>query len=73
MEVLGEGVNRMVPSAFQVPPRPFGASASTCGAASPMSMRFSLPAPKNPIDRLSGAQNGNDAPSVPGRRCATPS
>jgi hypothetical protein len=70
---LGEGVNRMVPSAFQVPPRPFGASASTCGVAPPMSTRFNLPAANNPIDRLSGAQNGNDAPSVAGRSCATPS
>jgi hypothetical protein len=30
-----------------------------------MSIRFSLPSAKNPIDRLSGVQNGYLAPSVP--------
>jgi hypothetical protein len=40
------------------------------GKPPPISMRFSLPSAKNPIDRLSGDQKGEIAPSVPAKGCA---
>src|SRR5215813_15269679 len=58
------GANRITPSALQAPPRPVGALASVCGAPPTMSARLSIPPAKKPIDRLSGDQKGNDAPSV---------
>ena len=59
--------NKMTPSRLQAPPRPFDASASSCAFPPGRSRRFSLASAKKPIARLSGAQNGNVAPSVLGR------
>ena len=56
----------MVPSEFQVPPRPSGASAMTKTCPLERSTRLSFPSAKNPMDRLSGDQNGYWAPSVEG-------
>src|SRR5215831_5210256 len=58
------GAKRIAPSEFQAPPRPAGALASSCTKPLSMSSRFRLPFAKKPIERLSGDQNGNDAPSV---------
>src|SRR5439155_23311474 len=64
----------MTPSGFQAPPRPPAALQSTWGTPPVVSIFLSLPPAKNAMNRLSGDQNGNDAPSVPGRACAsTPS
>src|SRR5258708_39206423 len=71
------GTNRMVPSRFQVPPRPCGASHNTCadppGVAPPeadpveeRSIFLSFPCAKNAMAWPSGDQNGCDASSVPG-------
>src|SRR5262245_43223452 len=62
------GAKRIVPSRFHVPPR-FGASDSTRTDPLSRSIRFSLPSAKNPRDRLSGDQNGNEAPSVDANAC----
>ncbi len=62
--------NRMTPSAFQLPPKPPLTGVSVSGAPPPTSSRLRASIVKNPIDRLSGDQNGNEAPSVPGRGCA---
>ena len=70
MPRLGAGVKRMTPSRFQLPPRPSGASASTCGAPPVVSTVLSLPPAKNPTDRPSADQNGNAASSVPVSGCA---
>src|SRR5262245_66353672 len=60
------GLNKMMSSEFHVPPRPVSASARVRTSPPPvMSIRFTLPPPKKPIDRLSGDQNGNDASVVP--------
>src|SRR6266850_1512350 len=64
------GVNRMTPSAFQVPPRPPLAAVKVCGAPPPMSSRFSAPPAKKPTDLLSGDQKGKVEPSVPDNGCA---
>jgi hypothetical protein len=53
-------------SRLQLPPPPFGASHSTIGGPPAISTFFSLPPAKNPMNRLSGDQNGKDPPSVPG-------
>ena len=63
--VYAEGANTMTPSRLHAPPFALGALARTCGGPPAMSIRFSLPSAKNPIDRLSGVQNGYLAPSVP--------
>ena len=63
----------MTPSAFQVPPRPLGAGASVCGVPpppEPTSSRLSVPSATKPTARLSGAQKGKVAPSVPASGCA---
>src|SRR5262249_19379187 len=62
----------MTPSRLHVPPglKP-GASASTCGLPPVTSIFFSFPSAKNPMKRLSGDQNGQDPPSVPGSDCAS--
>ena len=57
-------VNRMTPSRFHVPPVPADARHSGTGRPPPSSTFFNLPPAKNPIKRLSGDQNGCDAPSV---------
>jgi hypothetical protein len=59
-------LNRMTPSAFQVPPRPWATSQIAVGNPPSTSTRLSFPAAKNPIDRLSGDQKGYVASSVPG-------
>ena len=70
--VAGRGANRMTSSRFQVPPRGAPASASVRICPVCMSTVFSLPCPKNPIDRLSGDQKGSEAPSVCASGCAAP-
>ena len=60
------GANRIVPSRFQVPPSPAGASQTRCAAPPRASMVFNAPSAKNPRKRLSADQNGKAAPSVPG-------
>src|SRR5579863_554194 len=68
--VLGAGVNRIVPSDPQAPPRGWGASARVCTAPPLASMILSFPWAKNPRLRLSGDQNGELASSVPANGCA---
>src|SRR5207244_10351649 len=63
----GLGLNRMVPSDPQAPPRASLASARLCTAPPLASMIFSLPWAKNPTLLLSGDQNGEFAPSVPAK------
>src|SRR5215471_17837189 len=60
------GAKIMKPREFQLPPRPKGASHRTMGEllASKLTL-LSLPRAKKPIDRPSGDQKGNVAPSVP--------
>src|SRR5580698_3167774 len=66
--VLAE--KRITPSAPHAPPRPKGASATTC--TEPLkSTVFNLPSAKNPSDRLSGDQKGKTAFSLPDRMCAS--
>src|SRR5215831_176285 len=57
----------MVPPAFHVPVFPEGASHTTCEATPETSIALSFRAAKKPTERLSGDQNGEEAPSVPGR------
>src|SRR5262245_39327335 len=59
----GAGVKGM-PSAPHVPPYGEGALASDVVTRLTRSTRFNCPSAKNPIDPLSGDQNGCDAPSV---------
>src|SRR6185503_3951195 len=56
----------MKPSLLQEPPRPLGASHMVCGDPPLAATLLSLRPARNPRYRLSGDQNGNDAPSVPG-------
>ena len=51
----------MIPSGFQVPPRPPVTGARVCGAPPPRSSRFSAAPAKNPTERLSGDQKGRCA------------
>jgi hypothetical protein len=60
------GVNTIVPRGLQLPPRPFGASHSSSIVPLATLTVFSLPPAKNATLLPSGAQNGYDAPSVPG-------
>src|SRR5688572_21415990 len=60
------GEKIIVPAAFQDPPRGPPASAMFRGGPPNISMRFSLPPAKKAMERLSGDQNGYNAPSVPG-------
>ena len=63
---LGFAPNRMTPSAFQAPPVGPGTGLVIVRENQPsMSTRFKTGTAKNPIDRLSGDQNGTDPPSVP--------
>jgi len=55
----------MVPSAFQVAPRPLGASHTSEGVPPSTATVFSLPPAKKPSERPSGDQNGKVALSVP--------
>src|SRR5688572_16171772 len=58
---------RMTPSRFHAPPPPKPTpSHNSCGGPPVAGTTFSLPSAKNPIDRLSGDQNGVRAPAVPG-------
>ena len=65
------GANTIVPSRFQVPPTPRPASHRVTGGPPVTSIFFSLPWAKKPMNRLSGDQNGNAPPSVPGSTCAS--
>src|SRR3954465_11041767 len=57
--------NTMTPSAFQVPPDRFGPPQMFCPGP-PVTLIFLIcPPEKNAISRLSGDQNGDNAPSVP--------
>ncbi len=62
-------VKRIVPSEFHDPP---AAKASVNVFADPpsMSIRLRFPSAKNPMERLSGDQNGSCALSVPASGCA---
>jgi len=58
----------MVPSLFHAPPDPVCSvlvAQMSRGRPPEISVLFSLPLAKNPIERLSGDQNGEEAPSVP--------
>src|SRR5678816_3345108 len=56
----------IVPSLFHAPPRGAGATDTNVFTDPPsMLMNLSLLSAKNPMDRLSGDQNGDVAPSVP--------
>ena len=68
---LRAGENRITPPGPQAPPRPNGASATTCAEPPLISIVFSLASAKNPSERLSGDQNGKIPPSVPGRMRAS--
>src|SRR5262245_57836317 len=61
--------NRISPSRFHAPPPPF-ASHSVVSAPSARAIFFSFPCAKNPMNRLSGDQKGDSAPSVPGNDLA---
>src|SRR2546427_368688 len=50
---------------LHAPPRPLAAGHSVCAGPPEASILLRLPAAKNPMKRLSGDQNGKDAPSVP--------
>ena len=52
------GENRITSLALQLPPRPVGASARTCGEPPRRSTFFSLPSAKKPMYWPSGDQNG---------------
>src|SRR5579864_4153256 len=58
------GVNRIVPSCAQVPPRPSADSQIGSGGPPEMSIRFNFPLAKNATDWLSGDQKAKVAPSV---------
>jgi len=49
----------------QLPPRLVGASQSVWGGPPAVSILLSFPSAKNPMNRLSGDQKGNDGFSVP--------
>ena len=63
------GANRITPLAFHVPP-PLAppTSARACTEPVSISIRFSLPSAKNPIDRPSADQNGSRSPDPSGTR-----
>src|SRR5690349_15234087 len=80
---VASGANRMIPSAFHVPPphtarvtqtncpsRLPGNGTSVWGAPPARSSRLMALSAKNATERLSGDQNGYHAPSVPVRGCA---
>src|SRR6516165_3905769 len=54
----------ITPSRLQVAPRLFEASHRVRGGPPEISIFLSFPPAKNPRKRLSGDQNGDDAPSV---------
>src|SRR3954467_1845661 len=59
----------MIPPGLHVPPRYSAAADNVSAGPPPTSIFLSFPSAKNPIDRLSGDQNGPAAPSVPGSSC----
>src|SRR5947207_15078098 len=65
IEASGPGVNRMTPSRFHVPPLVGPTVINVCADPPSTSSRFNLPSAKNPMDRLSGDQKGDDPFSVP--------
>src|SRR3990172_5261728 len=64
------GENRMTPSRFQVPPRPPLASQTEIGGPPAAFTVYNFSLAKYPSEQLSADQNGNVAPSVPGKRRA---
>src|SRR5213075_1493825 len=60
----------MVPSGLQVPPRMPSVLHSVCGGPPLAAIFSSFCCAKYAMNRLSGDQNGNAAPSVPGSGCA---
>src|SRR5215467_6133545 len=58
--------NRIVSFGPHEPPRGSGTSAIASTGPPATGIFFSFPSAKNPIQRLSGDQNGPSAPSVPG-------
>src|SRR5687768_9302718 len=72
MGASGTGVKMTTPSLLHAPPAPTGARASTWSEPPSTPMRLMRSLEKNPMDSLSGDQNGNDAPSVPASGRATP-
>src|SRR5437879_1872939 len=61
----GAGQKKITSWRLHAPPRPLGAEQSVCAGPPEASILLRLPAAKNPTKRLSGDQNGKDAPSVP--------
>jgi hypothetical protein len=61
------GAKTIVPSRFQLPPRPSTASQIVSAGPPEASIFFNFPLAKKPILRLSGDQNKLLAPSVPAR------
>src|ERR1700739_1831548 len=64
------GLNTITSSRPDAPPRLFGASHSVIGGPPETAIFLSLPAAKNPMNRLSGDQNGDEAASVPANASA---
>ena len=56
----------MTLSRLQLPPRPSRGVTQDVGGPPAIRIFFSLPSAKNPMNRLSGDQNGKAPPSVPG-------
>src|SRR5262245_53386050 len=69
--LLPEEANTITPFEFHVPPRPFGASQSSCTAPPFAGIFFSFSPAKKPSHWLSGDQKGKDASPVPASSCAT--
>ena len=66
VSLLGRGATgEEVPSLFHVPPKKPAAAPMSWGGVPAASTFFSRPPATNPIDRLSGDQNGCAASSVP--------
>ena len=61
--------NTITSSWLHVPPTPAGTPYTVCGAPPVRSMVLSSVLVKNPMERLSGDQNGDAASSVPRRAC----
>src|SRR5580698_2581653 len=66
------GVKIITPFGLQDPPRPSGASQSTCTGPPASATFFSLPAEKQPMSLQSGDQNGNVGRSPSATSCNVP-
>src|SRR6516165_8207458 len=67
---VNAGANTITPWAFQVPPRPTGASQITCADPPAAGTFFSFPSAKKPTHLPSGDQKGRAPFSVPASSCA---